>query len=34
MIPRTMNPIGWKTALSVVAVVVLLGLWAAILRHK
>jgi hypothetical protein len=29
-----MNPIGWKTALSVVAVVVLLGLWAAILRHK
>jgi len=29
-----MKPIGWKTALSVVAVVVLLGLWAAILRHK
>jgi len=29
-----MKPIGWKTALPVVAVVVLLGLWAAILRRK
>jgi hypothetical protein len=29
-----MKPIAWKTALSVVAVVALLGLWAAILRHK
>jgi hypothetical protein len=28
-----MKPIGWKTALSVVAVVALLGLWAAILRR-
>jgi hypothetical protein len=29
-----MKPIGWKTALSVVAVVALLGLWAAILRRQ
>jgi hypothetical protein len=29
-----MKPIAWKTALSVVTVVALLGLWAAILRHK
>jgi hypothetical protein len=29
-----MKPIGWKTALSVVAVVVLLCLWAAILRRN
>jgi len=34
MIPRTMDPIGWKTVLPVVAVVALLGLWAAILRRK
>jgi hypothetical protein len=29
-----MKPIGWKTALSVVAVLVLLGLWGAVLRRK
>jgi hypothetical protein len=33
MIPRTIDHIGWMLAVSVLAVVALLGLWAAIARR-